>query len=176
MKNIQMNHAQKGFTLIELMIVVAIIGILAAVAIPQYQNYIARAQASEAVSLLGAAKTPITEFVASNGTFPTAAQLVDLGVIDAAAGDIAKAPSIATILPANAGLAAGVVTGRLDATLANADISAALQGQVITLAYNSDTGSWVCGTDLDAADYQLVPGECRRTVAAAEAAAAPAAP
>ena len=176
MKNIQMNHAQKGFTLIELMIVVAIIGILAAVAIPQYQNYIARAQASEAVSLLGAAKTPITEFVASNGSFPDDDALVDLGVIDANDGSIAKAPSIDTITSENVGLNNGVVTGRLDATLANADISAALQGQVITLAYNSDTGSWVCGTDLDAADYQLVPGECRRDIATAEADAAPAAP
>ena len=49
-------NAQKGFTLIELMIVVAIIGILAAIAIPAYQNYIARSQASEALSLLGGLK------------------------------------------------------------------------------------------------------------------------
>src|SRR5712671_3750267 len=68
-----MKSLQKGFTLIELMIVVAIIGILAAVAIPAYQDYIARAQVSEAVSLLGSAKTPMAEFYASQGTWPTAA-------------------------------------------------------------------------------------------------------
>src|SRR5258708_3150190 len=66
-----MKTLQKGFTLIELMIVVAIIGILAAVAIPAYQDYIARAQVSEAVSLLGSGKTPMAEYFASQGAWPT---------------------------------------------------------------------------------------------------------
>ncbi len=57
MKNMKINHAQKGFTLIELMIVVAIIGILAAIAIPQYQDYIARSQVSRVVGEVGAVKT-----------------------------------------------------------------------------------------------------------------------
>ena len=63
-----MNH--KGFTLIELMIVVAIIGILAAVAIPQYQNYVARAQVAEGLTLASGAKTAVAEYYDSNGRFP----------------------------------------------------------------------------------------------------------
>jgi type IV pilus assembly protein PilA len=60
-----------GFTLIELMIVVAIIGILAAIAIPAYQEYIARSQASEAMQLLGGAKAPMAEFYGDKGRWPT---------------------------------------------------------------------------------------------------------
>ncbi len=61
---------QQGFTLIELMIVVAIIGILAAVAIPAYQDYTIRAQVSEGLSLAGGAKTAITEYINEHGTMP----------------------------------------------------------------------------------------------------------
>ena len=63
-------RAQHGFTLIELMIVVAIIGILAAIAIPAYQEYIARGQASEAMQLLGGAKGPMAEFYGDKGVWP----------------------------------------------------------------------------------------------------------
>ena len=67
-----MKKIQNGFTLIELMIVVAIIGILAAIAIPQYQNYTARAQASEALSLASGAKVAVAEYINTNGDTPDA--------------------------------------------------------------------------------------------------------
>ena len=162
------NQMQKGFTLIELMIVVAIIGILAAIAIPQYQNYIARAQVTEPVSLLAAAKTPITEFVASNGAFPTDAELEDLGITDDAAGTVAKAESIATIATSDVGATGGVVTGTLVATLESDGLNAAFTGLTVGLAYSSDTGKWACGTSVAVDDYQLLPGDCRQTLAEAQ--------
>ncbi len=66
-----MKKVQQGFTLIELMIVVAIIGILAAIAIPAYQDYTVRAQVSEGLNLGGGAKTAVTEFFQDRGAWPT---------------------------------------------------------------------------------------------------------
>jgi type IV pilus assembly protein PilA len=67
-----MKTLQKGFTLIELMIVVAIIGILAAIAIPAYQDYTIRAQVTEGLNLASAIKASVSEFYAQNGVWPTA--------------------------------------------------------------------------------------------------------
>ena len=75
-----MKKLQQGFTLIELMIVVAIIGILAAIAIPAYQDYTQRAQLGEAFTIVSAAKTAIEEYAQTNGAYPDAAAVADLSL------------------------------------------------------------------------------------------------
>ncbi|MFK8030295.1 MAG: pilin [Gammaproteobacteria bacterium] len=87
-----MKTIQKGFTLIELMIVVAIIGILAAIAIPAYQDYTQRAQVGEAMTLVSAAKTAIAEYAQTNGSYPptTGTALADLGLNAAVVGQYAS--------------------------------------------------------------------------------------
>ena len=79
-----MKSMQKGFTLIELMIVVAIIGILAAIALPAYQDYTARAQASEGLSAIGGLQTEIGEYYSTRGDLPSG----DDSRADEIAGDI----------------------------------------------------------------------------------------
>jgi type IV pilus assembly protein PilA len=73
-----MNGIQKGFTLIELMIVVAIIGILAAIAIPAYQDYTVRAQVTEGMNLASPVETGIAEYFANTGSFPSALSSVGI--------------------------------------------------------------------------------------------------
>ena len=128
-----MKQLQKGFTLIELMIVVAIIGILAAVAIPAYQDYIAKAQATEAFSLLDGLKTPVAEAMSQ----------------EAAAGCVVPAGAVVAgkYLQGIAFTAAGTVCTMV-ATY-NAGIAAKVSGKTVTMVYDSVAGSWTCTSTLD---------------------------
>jgi type IV pilus assembly protein PilA len=90
-----MKKMQKGFTLIELMIVVAIIAILAAIAIPAYQDYLVRTQVSEGAVLTDGAKTAISEYFSNTGSFPTTA--VSAGLPSTAASISGKYVSEVTL-------------------------------------------------------------------------------
>jgi type IV pilus assembly protein PilA len=89
-----MKAVQKGFTLIELMIVVAIIGILAAIAIPAYQDYTIRSQVTEGLNLASAVKAGVSEFYANQGSWPTT--MSDLGNSSDPSGKYASDLTIAT--------------------------------------------------------------------------------
>ena len=130
--NRTMRSVQKGFTLIELMIVVAIIGILAAVALPAYQDYTARSQMSEALNLAGGQKGAVTEYRADKGVWPT--DNVQAGV--AGATDI-KGNYVAQVAIAN-----GVIT----ATMKTTGVSQGIQGKALILSPVSEAGSisWKC--------------------------------
>ena len=137
-----MKKLQQGFTLIELMIVVAIIGILAAIAIPAYQDYTQRAQVGEAFTVVSAAKTAIEEYAQTNGEYPPQAD------IDALALDLVS-PAGQYVDTVTVTTDTGVVTAVMKATGVGADIA---QGTVVFTPPQdlSQTGmagksfTWVC--------------------------------
>jgi type IV pilus assembly protein PilA len=156
MKNIQINHAQKGFTLIELMIVVAIIGILAAVAIPAYQDYTTRARLAEPVSLMSAAKLDIYERMVSNGSWPDdtdGEQIVDK---IAAQSDMVSAADYT----AGADTASATV---VELTLANTGDATNLDGKILQFVLTPSANGLAvsCGTDISTDFYNRIPNECR---------------
>jgi len=138
-----MNTKQQGFTLIELMIVVAIIGILAAIAIPAYQDYTVRTKVSEGLSLASGAKTAVAETYQSNGSWPADATAAGLS-------STIKGNNVSGIT-----VASGVIT----ITYSN---DSNIQGKIVKLTPTNAGGSitWDCNTGTMVAGKYL-PATCR---------------
>jgi type IV pilus assembly protein PilA len=142
-----MKSMQKGFTLIELMIVVAIIGILAAIAIPAYQDYTIRSQVTEGLNLAGSLKAEVAEYFAQNGSWPTAVA-GGVGTLGHAATEI---PSGKYVSAVNINTAGTLVISYSNAGgyQANANINAlnlALQPRLSGAAATGNNDVvWICG-------------------------------
>jgi type IV pilus assembly protein PilA len=138
-----------GFTLIELMIVVAIIAILAAIAIPAYQDYAIRAQITEGMSLATGAKTAVWDYVSNTGRFPSNNQSAGL----------AKSTSIAGNYVSSVDVTGGLVKVTFQTSKANSHINT---GQFLALSPVSYSGSitWTCTKST--VDPKYLPTSCRQ--------------
>ncbi len=143
--NRTMRSVQKGFTLIELMIVVAIIGILAAVALPAYQDYTVRGRVSELAIMASGSKATVSENIANNGGVMPADACVGVNTFNTATKNTAS-------------LACTAATGVIVATGTAAAKNVAL---TYTPTINTGNVEWKCTTT--AANYKYVPAECRGT-------------
>ncbi|MBF0370080.1 MAG: pilin [Magnetococcales bacterium] len=141
----QQRKDESGFTLIELMIVIAIIGILAAVAIPAYQDYVVRAKVGEGMNLSAGAKAAVSETFISSGAFPTTNSTAGIADSTSISGQ-----DVGTVAVG----AAGVITVTFSSTDSN------IGSATITLTPTNEGGSisWSCASSLD---NRYLPNNCR---------------
>jgi len=144
-----MKKIQKGFTLIELMIVVAIVGILAAIALPAYQDYIARSKVSEAMGFLDGAKVSVAEYRATNGRLPTTADEAGISTTDLANAKYTKSMAYAD--------------GQISAVLKDVNTALNDKSVILTASIAGSDGviGWTCGTTALPAAYKYLPSTCR---------------
>lgn len=143
---------QKGFTLIELMIVVAIIGILAAVALPAYQDYTTRAKMSEVIGFAASAKTAVTECIQNNNATTNCGSNSLVGI--AASTDITST-YVESVSVGSGGVITVAIRGTNDTTLDAASISLRP-----TLSTTGGGVSWVCAPSGNTIN-KFLPASCR---------------
>lgn len=146
---------QQGFTLIELMIVVAVIGVLSAIALPQYQKYVAKSEIASVLATLTGAKTNVEAFTVETGQFPPNGQETALGVPTMPLGEVVFARDTKDV-------DAGTITFTFDA--AGQDASTLVATHTVVLTRTSNTGAWACTSDIPATE-QLLPKTCKGTPA-----------
>ncbi len=149
---------QQGFTLIELMIVVAIIGILAAIAIPAYQNYTIRAQVSEGLSLADGAKTAVAEYYANTGKWPSSNTVAGLASAGSIGGNYVGSVDVKT---------SGFITityGKVGTGNYGSKANSAISGDSLVLSANTAGGGsiqWTCkGGGTTAVPNNYLPSSC----------------
>lgn len=145
-----MKQAQKGFTLIELMIVIAIVGILAAVALPAYQDYTVRAKLSEVMARGAEAKTSVTEYYAAKGVLPPAAA-ASAPFNTGGAGKIGK-------------VAWDLTNKRIEITVKTSQIPELGSDNLLTLRIDTISNgviTWLCGGTGTTIKPKYLPGSCK---------------
>ncbi|WP_025651727.1 MULTISPECIES: pilin [unclassified Psychrobacter] len=150
-------NTQKGFTLIELMIVVAIIGILAAIAIPQYQNYVGRANIAAAVSTITANKTGLEEYVMEYGEFPDGTTEAKAATTKTENGQVVQVPAVRGETPQDLGIVSpSFGTVKIDDTGNGAGVievtfnsgNPGINGKQVQLVRDAN-GTWKCVSNVD---------------------------
>ena len=141
---------QQGFTLIELMIVVAVIGVLSAIAVPAYQNYVKKSELGAALATVTALKVNVEDKIATGGTFPA----VDTGDMAKTLG--ASTTSLGTLQTVKGtGAAEGQIQITLSSTTQNSGSKLALE--------RNDTGTWSCITNIVSSASATFPKGCTST-------------